>query len=87
MLSCDIVRPALQAPPNYCHLFLTMFNTPGAMAVAVAAQRQAVGFFRNGEKCKIGDPCIPDVNNMVRPIFGRDVFETGQPLPENLGFQ
>jgi hypothetical protein len=57
------------------------------MAVALAAQRQAVGFFRNGENCGIGDPCIPGVNEAVRSIFGRDVFEIGQPLPENLGCQ
>jgi hypothetical protein len=86
-LRCDIVRPTLQAPPNYCHLFLTMLNTPGMMAVAVAAQRQAVNFFRSSENCAVADPCIPDVNEGVRPLFGRDVFEIGQPLPENLGFQ
>ena len=86
-LRCDVVRPALQAPPPFCHLFLTMVDTPGAIAVAVAAHQQAAEFFRNSANCPIGDPCIPDANEVVRRIFARDVFETGQPLPEILGFQ
>jgi hypothetical protein len=87
-LRCDIVRPALQAPPPYCHLFLTMVDTPGALAVAVAAQQQAMMFFSSTANCPVDQVCLSESpTDAVAPIFGRDVFEEGEPLPESLGLQ
>ncbi len=54
--------------------------------VALSAQRMAALFFATGSRCPLDQPCIPDVNELVVPVFGKNLFEIPQTLPEDLGF-
>jgi len=74
----DLAREKIPALPENPHGYLTNRATPESTAIALAAQEQAAGFFRSpGWK-------PPDVNHLVRPIFGRDLFETPDQLPETI---
>jgi len=72
------VVPDLQANP---HSFLAwLIGTPAEQAIATAANAQALAFILSGSEQ------VPDVNSLVRPIFGRDLFETPAFLPEGPNF-
>ena len=52
---------------------------PGA-AIARAAQRQMAEFLASDAAR------LPDVNDLVRPFFGKDRFEVPRLLPERLSY-
>lgn len=74
----DLAREIVPALPENPHGYLTNRATAESTAIAVAAQQQAAEFFRSpGWK-------PPDVNHLVRPLFGKDLFETPDQLPETI---
>jgi hypothetical protein len=77
------VVPQLAANP---HTFSITYTSPESTAITLAAQEQAVGFFVAAGRCGLDEPCIPDVNGVIRPIFGKNLFETPEVLPEDLAF-
>ena len=73
-----LVAPDLPANP---HPFLAwLIGTQAQQAIATAANAQALMFIQSGTEQ------VPDVNFIVRPIFGRDLFETPAFLPEGPNF-
>jgi dienelactone hydrolase len=76
----DRARAAVPAMPENPHTFLIPFGPPQAAAVSLAALQQALLFLGSGREN------VPDVNDLVRPIFGADLFETPAELPERLNF-
>ncbi|MDQ2899529.1 MAG: hypothetical protein M3Y07_06975 [Acidobacteriota bacterium] len=73
-----LVAPDLSTNP---HTFLTnLASIPGA-AIALAAQAQIAGFLKSD------GTTIPDINDLVRPLFGQNLFVTPKFLPEDLNFQ
>jgi hypothetical protein len=77
----DVARraaPTLGANPHAYMAGIDPAN-PAGTAVALAAQRQAVEFFRSGAFA------VPDVNNAVAQFFGnRPIFETPEFLADDL---
>jgi hypothetical protein len=73
------VVPSLPANP---HTFLAAFVelSPETLAIGQAALQQAALFLASGRRE------VPDVNFLVTPIFGRNLFETPARLPETPGF-
>ncbi len=62
------------------HAFLVDIQSVAGGAIANAAQQQMAGFFTSD------GVDIPEVNTLVRFLFGRNIFETPSVLPEDLGF-
>ncbi len=76
----DLARaivPQLAANP---HAFLAELTPPPALAIARAGQAQIAGFLNSD------GTFIPDANETLRGIFGQDLFETPEPLPEETNF-
>ncbi|MEX2262203.1 MAG: Ig-like domain-containing protein [Bryobacteraceae bacterium] len=71
------VAPGLSLNP---HAFIADPSSLHSIAIAVAAQTEAVGFLASD------GAAIPDVNHLVRPLFGRDLFESPGFLTEDLNF-
>lgn len=86
----DLARLAAPLLPQNPHTYLLYFAgtelglgglaSPPIMAIARAAQAQMAGFFASD-----GDT-IPDPNEPLRPLFGRNLFEMPLFLTEDLNF-
>jgi hypothetical protein len=71
------VAPDLPKDP---HLLFHFPTTASGQAIAAAAQREMVEFLAtDGGR-------VPDVNHLLRPMFGKDLFGVPQFLPEGLNF-
>jgi hypothetical protein len=76
----DLALAAAPDLPNDPHLLFYFPTTPSGQAIAAAAQREMVEFLAaDGLR-------VPDVNHLVRPTFGKDLFGVPQFLPEGLDF-
>ncbi|MDQ6707310.1 MAG: hypothetical protein M3Z85_15200, partial [Acidobacteriota bacterium] len=73
-----MVAPDLSTNP---HTFLTNLGSMPGAVIALAAQAQIAGFLKSD------GTTIPDVNDLVRPLFGRNLFATPTFSPEDLNFQ
>jgi hypothetical protein len=62
------------------HYYLFPMGSPAQMAIAIAGQQQIAAFFASDAWA------VPDVNAMLRPLFGKDLFETPALLPEDIGW-
>ena len=82
----DLARGAVPQLVTDPHIFMIDFSSMPAAAIALAARQQAARFFATGERCALDQPCIPDINESLRPAFGRNLFETPEFLPEDLAF-
>lgn len=71
------VKPDLPKNP---HTFLTYLIDPSRAPIGLAAFTQAALFLLSDSES------VPNVNPLVRPIFGRDLFETPEFLPEETNF-
>jgi len=77
----DLARAVVPALAEMnAHYYLFPMGSPAEIAIALAAQQQIVAFFASE------DWAVPDVNGMLRPLFGKDLFETPAMLPEDLGW-
>ena len=59
---------------------LWSLSTPAGEVIARAAQREMAEFLASG------GARVPDVNHLVRPMFGKDLFEVPRFLPEGLNW-
>jgi hypothetical protein len=66
--------------PANPHTYLIPLGTPGVVAVATAALGQALDFLTSDREF------VPSPNLLVRPLFGRHLFEVPEFLPETLNF-
>jgi hypothetical protein len=82
----DLARDAFPALPANGHPYINPGTVPASVTVALSAQRLAALFYATGRRCSIDQPCIPDVNDLVLPVFGKNLFEIPEVLPEDLGF-
>ena len=71
------VAPDLPRNPHGLFYFPT---TPAGAVIAGAAQREMAEFLATG------GARVPDVNHLVRPMFGKDLFGVPTFLPEGLNF-
>lgn len=73
----DLAREALPSLPANPHAYLAAFAElrPETLMIGGAALYQAVQFLESNEYR------VPDVNFLLRPVFGRDLFETPRLLP------
>jgi len=55
-------------------------DTTEEITLAMAIQQQMAGFLQSGGKT------IPDANALVRPLFGKDLFEAPQFLTEEYNY-
>lgn len=77
----DLARAVSPDLPSNPHAYLVDIRSPAAIAVAFAVQAQITGFFASG------GTSIPGANSVqVRILFGRNLFEIPEALPEDLGF-
>jgi hypothetical protein len=74
----DLARQALPSLDENPHGYMVNLFSLQGLAVALAAQQQAAGFLATGE---IGNP-----NGLIRFIFGRNIFEVPDVLPEDLNY-
>jgi hypothetical protein len=73
----DYAREVLPSLPANPHTYLAAFAElrPETLMVGGTALYQAAQFLESGEYK------VPDVNYLLRPVFGRDLFETPRLLP------
>lgn len=71
------VQPILPADP---HAYLAFQLNPIAAPIGAATFQQAIGFLMSGVSA------VPDVNPLLRPLFGVDLFESPSFLPEDPGY-
>lgn len=71
---------APELPKNPHGLWTLGSSTPAGQVVSLATRREMAGFLASG------GTHVPDVNQLVRPLFGMDLFETPQFLPEVLNY-
>lgn len=71
------VQPILPADP---HTYLAFQLNPVAAPIGTATVQQALGFLLSGVNA------VPDVNSLLRPLFGVNLFESLSFLPEDPGF-
>lgn len=76
----DLARKAVPGLPVDPHIFLFGFDSTPALAISLASQQMVAGFLQSG------GTTIPDTNNIVRPIFGVNLFEAPSFLTEDLNF-
>jgi hypothetical protein len=74
------VVPALPADPHSHLAWASGIAGVPAVPIGIAAFQQAAGFVLSGGMQ------IPDANAVVRLVYGRDLFETPETLPERLNF-
>lgn len=72
-----LAQPILPADP---HAFLAFQLNPISAPIGAAAFEQALRFLQSGTTL------VPDVNPLVRPLFGANLFETPALLPEDPGY-
>ena len=74
----DLARALAPELPRDPHAFIAPLGSLAQIAIALAAQRQIAEFFA-------GDGAsVRDVNDLLRPFFGRDLFEVPDFLTEDL---
>lgn len=71
------VQPILPADP---HASLAFQLSPVSAPIGAATFTQAIGFLMSGVSA------VPDVNPLLRPLFGVDLFESPSFLPEDPGY-
>lgn len=71
------VAPDLPKDP---HGMWNLGSTQAGQMISLAAKREMAGFLSSG------GTRIPDVNQLVRPFFGKDLFGVPQFLPEDLNY-
>jgi hypothetical protein len=73
----DYAREVLQSLPANPHVYLAAFAElrPETLMIGGTALYQAAQFLESGEYK------VPDVNYLLRAVFGRDLFETPRLLP------
>jgi hypothetical protein len=76
----DLARSADGRLPLDPHRFLTTLSDPASAVVSAAAFQQVALFLSTPSS----QP--PDVNHLLKPFFGRDLFEVPAVLPEELNF-
>jgi hypothetical protein len=76
----DLALAAAPDLPKDPHLLFYFPATPSGEVIARAGQREMAGFLANG------GTRIPDVNDIVRALFGNDLFGIPQSLPEGLNY-
>jgi hypothetical protein len=76
----DLALAAAPDLPKDPHTLFYYPGTPAGEVIARAAQRQMAEFFASGGLR------VPDVNHLVRPLFGKDLFGVPQFLPEELNY-
>jgi hypothetical protein len=76
----DLARAMAPQLPEDPHGFVANLTSFPALTIALAAQRQIVEFLA-GEGTS-----VPDVNDLVRPMFGKNLFEVPEVLTEDLNF-
>jgi dienelactone hydrolase len=77
----DLARDRFRGLPENPHAFLAWFNILTGLPIYQAGWQQALLFLAGD-----GD-AVPDVNSIVRPLYGQDLFLVPGKLPEALGFQ
>ncbi len=74
----DLARKAVPSLSENPHAFMAdLFSLP-SLAIALAAQQQAAGFLSTGT--------ISNPNGLLRFLFGKDIFEVPDVLPEELNY-
>jgi len=77
----DLARAVAPQLPEDPHAFIATLTSLPGLTIALAAQRQIAEFLA-------GDgTSVPDVNDLVRPMFGKNLFEVPDFLTEDLNFQ
>jgi hypothetical protein len=79
-LRYDLARAAVPQLPASPHSAIAGINSPAELTLAAAIQQQIAGFLASGG-C-----VVPDVNEIVRPLFGMDLFEAPAFLTEDFNF-
>jgi hypothetical protein len=77
----DKARAVIPMLPANPHAFIGGGEPLPYTLTALAAQQQAAEFLLSGTEQ------VPDVNHLVRPVYGTDLFEVPEHLPERLNFQ
>lgn len=76
----DLARAVAPDIPRDVHAYLVPLGPTSAQAVSAAALTQAFEFLVAARDA------VPNVNPTLRALFGRDLFETPEVLPEVPGF-
>jgi len=76
----DLARATVPQLAENPHGYLTTRSPAAANTIALAAQRQILLFFTSPAAA------VPDVNDLVRPVFGKDLFEVPDKLPDDLNY-
>ncbi len=79
-LRYDMARAAAPQLPASPHSAIANMGSPAELTLALAIQRQIAGFLASGGRS------IPDVNDLVRPMFGVNLFETPGFLTEDYNY-
>jgi pimeloyl-ACP methyl ester carboxylesterase len=79
-LRYDLARAAVPQLPASPHSAIAEINSPAELTLAAAIQQQIAGFLASSGSA------VPDVNDMVRPLFGKDLFEAPAFLTEDFNF-
>lgn len=76
----DRARQAQPILPPDPHAFLAFQLSPVSAPIGAAAFQQGLGFLESGRMF------VPDVNPLLRPLFGVNLFESPSFLPEDTGY-
>jgi len=76
----DLARAVAPQLPEDPHAFIATLTSFPGLTIALAAQRQIAEFLA-GEGTS-----VPDVNDLIRPMFGQNLFEVPDFLTEDLNF-
>jgi hypothetical protein len=79
-LRYDLARAAIPQLPSSPHSAIANINSMPELTLAIAIQQQIAGFFLSGGKT------IPDINDLVRPVFGKNLFEMPAFLTEDFNY-
>lgn len=77
----DLARAVVpELSPDFPHLLLipSPSGPPAGLAITMAAQQQVAQFLASDGRA------VPDVNALVRPLFGKDLFVIPDTLPDGL---
>lgn len=81
----DLARVAMADLPVDPHSFEENFGKPSTAIIARASQALTARFLASTERCGRDELCIPDVSELLEPVFSVNLFESGV-LPEDLGW-
>ncbi len=79
-LRYDLARAVAPSLPSSPHSAIANINSTAELTLALALQQQIAGFLLSGGKT------IPNGNVLVRPLFGKDLFESPQFLTEDFNY-